>query len=292
MDAEKYKKAGRIHAEVTQEIQERLKTGMKLLEIAEFIEKRILEKGGELAFPVNTSLNDIAAHYVAQHGDTRTVERGDLLKIDIGVHVDGHVADGAFTYCSEKNDLAVIAQKAIDEAVKVIRPGVKVGEVSLAIDETVKKAGLGLIVNLTGHGVDEYQFHAPPTVPNTATNSPVILEEGMVIAIEPFVTESPSQVRESAPVEIYRFLQEKPIRMTEARAILRLIQEHYHSFPFAKRWLYEHFSPFKVSMALRMLETAEAIESYPPLKDVKGQKIAQAEHTVIVGDPPVVITKL
>lgn len=113
----------------------------------------------------------------------------------------------------------------------------------------------------------------------------------MAIAIEPFVAPANGTVRDAAPVEIYRLLRPVPIRMPEARAILLRIQEEYQAFPFAKRWLCDTFSPLKVSMALKHLESAGALESYPPLKDPTGQRIAQAEHTILVGDPPLVITQ-
>lgn len=287
MDAlEGYKRAGKILSEVRASI--KIKPGMKLVEIADSIEQGIRERGGGLAFPVNTSLNEVAAHYVAQYQDQKTVEAGDLLKVDMGAQVEGWIADSAFTYCSEKEPLIQAAEKAIEEAVKVIRPGVTVGEVSQVIEQTVEGAGFGLIVNLTGHGVDQGAFHAPPPIPNIATGSRAVLEEGQAIALEPFLAQDSGQVKESAPCEIYRFLQPKPVRLTEARHMLQLIQEKYEAYPFAKRWLYQHFSPVKVSLALRQLEAAGAIESYPPLKEVSNQRVVQAEHTIIVQEKPIV----
>ena len=289
---EKYKLAGKIGAEVRKEVLGIIKPGMKLLDIAEFIEKGIRDKGGEPAFPVNTSLNELAAHYVAQGGDTTTVEKGDLLKIDIGVHVDGYISDSAFTYCSEKSELAKSAEKSIEAAVEVIKPGVQIGEISKAIEGSISGDGFGVIVNLTGHGLEHNMFHAPPTIPNTATGSSVVLEEGQVIALEPFVAESNGHVKDSAPVGVYRFIQERPVRSMDARKILGVIQEKFGPFPFAKRWLYKDFSPVKVAIALKQLEVLEAVEGFSPLKEASGKRIAQAEHTIIVLDTPIVTTKL
>jgi len=285
----KYMEAGRIHSEVREESLKIIKTGVKILEIAELIEKMVKEKGGGLAFPVNTSLNDIAAHYTPREGDEKTVAEGDLLKIDFGVHLDGYIADGAFTYGG--GDMFRAAEKSIEEAVKVIRPGVKIGEVSQAINEAVKGAGFGLIVNLTGHGLDRNMFHGPPSIPNVATGSNHVLEEGQVIALEPFVVEKNGNVKESAPVEIYRFVMERPVRLAGARKLVKIVQERYGAFPFAKRWLSQDLSAISLSLALRQLEGAGALETYPPLKEAGGQKIAQAEHTVIVEEKPIVTTK-
>ncbi|MBL7160809.1 MAG: type II methionyl aminopeptidase [Candidatus Aenigmarchaeota archaeon] len=287
-----YKKAGKINAEIMKEVLGMIKPGVKLLEIAEFAEGIVEKKGAGLAFPVNTSLNEIAAHYVAGEGDSKTVGEGDLLKIDLGVEVEGYIADAAVTYCSEKNPLVRAAESAVSEAVKVIRPGVLVGDVSQAVEETVKGAGFGLIVNLTGHGLDRNDFHAPPVIPMVATGSKETLEEGQVIALEPFVTERNGHVKESAPTEIFRFLQERPVRSPDARKVLGIIKEEYQGFPFAKRWLCQELSLARASIALRQLEAVQAVETFPPLKDVSGQKIAQHEHTIIVSDPPIVTTKL
>jgi len=287
-DLEKLKKAGAIAKSAKEKALEMLKPGTKLLDVAELIEGEVKKQGGGLPFPVNTSLNELAAHYVARAEDDKTVEAGDLLKVDMGVEVDGFICDTAFTYCSEKEPMIDAAEKAIWDAVKVIRPGTRVGEVSQAIESSVKESGFGVIVNLTGHGLGRYNFHSPPTIPNIATDSTHVLEEGDTIALEPFLVKTNGHVKESAPVEIYRFLQDRPVRLPEARKIIKLVQEKYKSYPFAKRWLYEWFTPVKISLALRQLESVGALESFPPLKEISGQRIVQVEHTIVVSDPPVV----
>jgi methionyl aminopeptidase len=79
--------------------------------------------------------------------------------------------------------------------------------------------------------------------------------------------------------------------MMEARKILSAAREQYHSLPFAKRWLYGFISPVKVSLALKQLEQVGALETYPVLKEISGRKTAQAEHTIIVSELPIVTTK-
>ncbi len=289
---EKYLKAGRICAEIKDELSGILKPGAGLLKIAEAIDRKIQEKGGKPAFPVNISVNEIVAHYTPSANDSRTISPGDLVKIDIGVHVDGYIGDTAFTYCSEPSSLIECSEKCIDAALEVIKPGVAVSRISKAIEDTAKNAGLGLIVNLTGHTLERYVFHGSPSIPNVSNASTHKFKEGDVIALEPFVTQSNGFVKDSGTVEIYRFLRERPVRLPEARRILALARDEYSELPFAKRWLYKHFSPVKVSLALRQLEAAGAIESYPVLKEIEGKKVAQAEHTIIVMDEPVVTTRI
>ena len=148
---EKYKKAGRICWEIKQEVLKMSRPGMKILELGEFIEDSIRKKGGQPAFPVNISINDITAHYTPSWNDERELQPGELVKIDIGAHVDGYIGDMAFTWCTEKNPLVDGAQKLLDAAIAVIRPGVTVGEIGTAIEEKTKELGIGVITNLTGH---------------------------------------------------------------------------------------------------------------------------------------------
>jgi methionyl aminopeptidase len=288
---EKYRKAGEISTKLKTEVLEKIQPGMKILELAEFIENRILQLGGKPAFPVNIGINEITAHYTPKFDDANVIKAGDLVKIDHGIHIDGWVADMAYTYCSEKNDLITAVEKALEAGIKVIKPGTMVSEISQAINEVVQASGYGVVVNLTGHGLDQYVIHGQPTIPNIKNDSREELKEGDVIALEPFVCETNGYVKESEPVEIFSFVQPKPVRLPEARNILDLAGNEYMGLPFAKRWMIKMgLSPFKVSFALRQLEMAEAIRSYPVLKERSGMPVAQAEHTIVVEEKPLVIT--
>ncbi|MCK4335390.1 MAG: type II methionyl aminopeptidase [Candidatus Aenigmarchaeota archaeon] len=288
---EKYKKAGKIGSKIKEEVLERIKPGMKILELAEFIEKRILGLGGKPAFPVNIGINDITAHCTPKFNDETVIKPGDLVKIDQGIHVDGWVADMAYTYCSEKNELIKVVEKALEAGIGVIKPGVKISEISHAISGAVEGSGFGVIVNLTGHGLDQYIIHGPPTIPNMKNDSQQVLKESDVVALEPFVCETNGYVKESEPVEIFSFLQPRPVRLPEARKILDLASNEYNGLPFCKRWLVEKgLSPFKVSFALKQLEVSNSVKSYPVLRERSGLAVAQAEHTIIVKEKPFVTT--
>ncbi len=289
---EKYKKAGRICAEIKKEVFPKLKPGMLILELAEEIEKKIRDKGGKPAFPVNISINDVAAHYTPTLNDETKIGEGELVKVDVGVHVDGYIGDMAFTYCSKPSPLISGAEKVLEKAIGVIKPGVTVAEIGNAIEKAVSELKLGVIVNLTGHTLQRFVFHGRPSIPNVSNNINFSFKEGDVIALEPFITESNGFIKESGAVEIYRHLMDRPVRLTEARKILAMARDEWHSLPFAKRWLYKKFSPVKVSMALRQLEMVGAIETYPVLKEAEGKPIAQAEHTIIVEKEPVVTTRI
>ena len=243
---EKYQHAGRICADARKEAEKMFKPGLKILELAEAIESLIRKNGAEPAFPVNISINEAAAHYTPSANDQRVIEKGDLVKVDVGAHVDGYIGDMAFTLCSEPgNPLIGAAEDALEAGIKAVEPGVTVAEISHAIESSVKKSDLGVIVNLTGHTLDQYVFHGNPSIPNIKNNITHQFKEDDVIALEPFITESNSFVKESGPTEIFRYMQDRPVRLAEAREILRMMRDDYHKLPFAKRWLLKRFSPTK-----------------------------------------------
>ncbi len=295
---EKYLRAGKVLAEAREEaLKKIIKPGAKILDVAEFIEKKILERGCGLAFPVNISIDEQAAHYTPGFNDQREIKEGELVKIDIGAHFDGFVADSAFTYCSQKNSLADGVEKIMQASIGILRPGLAVYEIADAIEPVLKNLGIGLIVNLTGHGVDQNMFHAPPTIPSIKNKINYRLQEGDCIAIEPFACATNGYVKESGTVEIYRYLQDRPVRSQDSRQILDYIKKNFGPFPFAKRWLTRPvndglvgFQPGKVSMALKQLELAGCLETHPVLKEVEGKKVAQAEHTIYIKEKPVITT--
>jgi methionyl aminopeptidase len=288
---EKYLKAGRICATVKKDALKVMKPGVRILEIAELIEGRIASLGGKPAFPVNVSINEIAAHYTPCFNDATEIKENDLVKVDVGTHVDGYIGDMAFTYSSGEDDLVRANEKILQAGIRAIRPGILVSDLGGIIEEAAKAEGVGLIVNLTGHGLDRYVFHGQPTIPNVKNVMDVSIGEGSVIALEPFACRTNGTIKESGVTEIYRFLQRRPVRLPEARRILDLAEKEYHGFPFAKRWLVNQFSPVKVAMSLRQLEQAMALETYPILREVDRKPCSQAEHTIIVKEKPVVTTR-
>ncbi|MBI4020089.1 MAG: type II methionyl aminopeptidase [Candidatus Aenigmarchaeota archaeon] len=286
----KYMEAGRINAQVKAGLMGKARPGVGIMELAELADRVIAEAGAKPAFPINISINEIAAHYTPTPNDGIVIREGDLVKFDVGVQVDGYIADSAFTYCSQRSALVDCVNRAIEKGIAVVKPGAKVSQVADAIEGSVKDAGLGLIVNLTGHYVDRYMFHAPPSVPNVKNQVAHEFREGDALAIEPFVTPSNGYAKETGITEIYRYLQDRPVRLQEARAILAMARDEFHQLPFAKRWLLRKFSPLKVSMALRQLEDVGAIEKYPALREASNKPVAQAEHTLVVTDTGHIVT--
>lgn len=287
-----YKKAGSIAARARELALRKTRPGAMILDIAEEVEAFVVKKGGLPAFPLNISINDIAAHYTPAYNEGKTIQEDDLVKLDVGVHVDGYIGDTAITWSRKPHELVDAVEKVLSEALKILKPGVTIGEIGTVIEETAKSQGVGLILNLTGHTLDRYVFHGQPSILNTANDSTHAFREGDVIALEPFTCPSNGHVRESGITEIYRFLQKRPVRLPEARKIIDLAEKKYSSLPFAKRWLCREISPIKVSLAMRQLDGIVALENYSMLREVSGMPIAQAEHTIIIQDKPIITTRI
>lgn len=288
---ESHIKAGKIAAEVREFSREIVKPGTKLLDIAEEIEALIRKKGGEPAFPVNLSLNELAAHYTPYKNDPIVVPEKAIIKVDVGVHVDGYVADTAHTlfFDDKLKPLADASKAALDAAIEKIKPNALLSDVSAAIEETITSYGFLPVRNLTGHGLERYYLHAEPQVPNVKFTSDYRLKDGQIIAIEPFATNGSGLIKETEPTLIYMVVENKYGRNPDGRTIMNFAQR-FNGLPFAERWLPIE-SRVKVRIAMRELIERGAIYEYPPLKEVAGGMVSQAEHTIIVRDEPLVITK-
>jgi methionyl aminopeptidase len=273
---EKYMRAGKILSEVRAETAKKVKKGATLLSVAEFAENLIREKGGQPAFPVNISRNDEAAHSTPCFDD-ESVFGEDMVKLDIGVHIDGYIADTAITVdLSDHPELVKASEKALADAIKFIHAGVNTVDIGGVIEDAITSFGYKPVVNLTGHGLAQYIQHAPPAIPNKKMPHGVVLEEGDIIAIEPFATDGAGKIYDAGNAEIYHLVSERPIRLPSARKLLEKILE-YKTLPFAKRWLGSN-----VDFAMLALVKANIIMPYPILKEVDGGLISQAEHSLIV----------
>ncbi|QLH76212.1 type II methionyl aminopeptidase [Halosimplex rubrum] len=281
LDSEQYescREAGEILAQVRDEAAERCEVGTGYLEISEWAEDRIRELGGEPAFPVNVSVDEEAAHGAAGPDDDREIGE-DLVKLDIGVHIDGWLADTAVTVdLAGEDELTEASAEALDAALDVVEPGVETGELGAVIEETIEGYGYNPVVNLTGHGLGHWEQHTTPNIPNRAVEQSVELEVGDVVAVEPFATDGGGKVQEGSQEEIFALEREGSVRDRTARKALEQITEEFRTLPFAARWL----DVRRPKMALRRLQRQDIVHGYPVLKEEDGKMVSQKEHTIIV----------
>jgi methionyl aminopeptidase len=282
---EKYVEAGKILQEVMAEAADRVEVGAKQLDVANFAEERIRELGGEPAFPVNISVDEEASH-AAPGADDDTEFGEEMVCLDVGVHVDGHIADAATTVDLSGNpELVEAAEEALDAAVEAVEPGVHTGEIGAEIEDVIEAYGYNPVVNLTGHGVEVYDAHTGPNVPNRGLESGTELQVGDVLAIEPFATDGGGKVTEGSDTEIYEVVGDGNVRDRRARQLLDDL-EQYDGLPFAARWL----DGSRAEMSLRRLVMADVVRSYPVLKEEDGALVSQDEHTLIVTEDGCTVT--
>lgn len=280
---ENYEKAMKIAEDVITYSRKIDFKNKKILNIAEEIENVIRSFGGKPAWPVNININEIAAHYTPDVNDAIILNEGDLVKLDIGVHVKGYIADRAFTVCvgNPSHPLIEASEKALKEAMKLIKPGTKIYEISEVVEDTVNGFGFNTVRNLCGHAVGRFNQHVHPSIPNGKNTIKEEIEVDQVIAMEVFTTNGSGWVTESSPTIIFKYKQDKPVRLFEARKILEMAKYNFDMLPFTRRWI-KDISPMKFDMAINQLTNVDALFDYPPLKEEANGLVAQTEETVIV----------
>jgi len=278
-----YAQANEISRRVFERVEKILKEGMTLLELAKFIEEKIHEFGGSCAFPPNLSVNEIAAHYTPDYNDSTVLKKGDLIKIDIGVHVDGYISDRAKTYIigEKSHELIKVAHEALEEALRLIAPGNRVWQVSSKIEEIVTSYGFNPIRNLSGHGLGRYLIHTSPTIPNSKNSIRYEFKEGDIIAMEVFVTNGEGWVIDKFPALILSLRRLGPVRDKNERRIVDFVYNNFKALPFARRWI-DFFSPTLRDFYLQNLVKKRVLVEYPVLVEKSGGMVAQEEETVIV----------
>lgn len=257
------------------------KPGVSLLELAEKIEAHINDKGGRPAFPVNLGINNVAAHYTPSAEDAAVLPEKCVLKVDLGVHIEGIIVDCArsIDFTGEQGKLVEASRTALENALSVMKAGANSRDVGAEIEKTIKSFGFKPIENLCGHSLEQWTLHAGDEIPNVAMGGS-ILEEGQIFAVEPFASTGSGHVKEATePAEIYSLIGAKNVRMQASRRVLELVAEEYRTLPFAKRWMQE--IPL-MQFAINDLEKQGLVHGYPVLRDEANSLVSQAETTVIV----------
>ena len=296
MQIEDYLKAGKIAGEVRENVRKKNWVGSTLLEICEYVESEIINRGAKCAFPVNTSLNEVAAHYTAEPNDPKTVSDADLVKIDLGAQVNGYIADTAVTvnYDTQYDSLVQAAENALQAAMSMIKVGVKSKDVGRKIQNTIMDMGFKPIANLSGHSLDQYTIHAGKTVPNMWTIGSFSFSENEAFACEPFVTTKNALgfVRNGKIKNIYALVSRKKTKDDEADKLLEYIWNNFNMLPFALRWIVKEWEEKEARKMLDFLIKKKVVKAYAILVEANGKTVAQAEHTFIPTQTGVTITTI
>lgn len=288
MDAsalDSWRKAGRINRECREWAADAIRPGVTIQSVLEGIEQRIYEKGGVPAFPAQSSRNHVAAHFCTGLDEPETYAVGDCVKVDLGVHVDGYIADSALTVDlsddGQWRDLIQASRDALAAAIALAEPGRKVGEIGAAVERTIVGAGFQPVRNLTGHGLARWKVHTAPHIPSYAERSRATLEPGAVVAIEPFSCTGRGMIKEEGRAEV--FMMVRPPKKAKAldKEVLGAITS-WRGLPIARRY-FRDFEPKRVDETFSALIRQGSLMRYPPLVEQPGVMVAQTEHTLYLG---------
>jgi methionyl aminopeptidase len=247
------------------------------------VEEFIRNEGGKVAFPVNVAVNEVAAHYTPRPGEKTKFQHGDLVKIDVGAHVEGRIGDTAKTVEVETNiyeGLILAAKRSLESAIEVVRGGITLATIGSIVERTMNSMGFKPIVNLTGHSIERFNLHAGLSVPNYDDRSKDYIPPGTIVAIEPFATTGLGEVQSWKRSNIYRFVRPRGKLKEGQEKAMKILQENSGGLPFSERWL--SLSLEKPEKPLRGLVRAGSVYSYPILRESSGGMVSQWEHTLYV----------
>ncbi len=286
------RKAGKIVKECREWAVENIRVGVKVSHVLETIEEMTRARGGEPAFPAQSSRNNIAAHYCSPPGDPTSYQEGDCVKVDIGVHVDGYIADSAASVDLSADGrwtpLIEASANALAAAMATVGDGVPVGHVGAAIERTIVSAGFQPVRNLTGHGLARWKVHCAPQIPNYGDKVGAKLKAGSVVAIEPFACTGRGYIRELGKAEVFMMM--RPPRKAKGldRDVLKAIGA-WRGLPVARRY-FDDLDRSAVEDTIAKLARQGALMRFPPLVEEEGVMVAQTEHTMIINNDGIEVT--
>ena len=191
------KENGRIVALTLNYLKEKIKPGIKTIELDKLAEEFIIKNKaipafkGYRGYPGNicTSINNEVVHGIPGE---RVLKEGEIISVDIGVLKDGFYADGAWTFpvgeiSNQNKRLLKVTLKSLEAGISQAQVGNRLGDISSTVQSEAERNGYSVVRDLTGHGIGRH-MHEDPPIPNFGSpGSGLLLKEGMVLAIEPMV---------------------------------------------------------------------------------------------------------
>ncbi|KAL2242348.1 UNVERIFIED_CONTAM: Methionine aminopeptidase 2B [Sesamum indicum] len=273
------RQAAEVHRQVRKYIRQILKPGMLMTDLCETLEntvrKLISENGLQagIAFPTGCSLNWVAAHWTPNTGDKTVLQYDDVMKLDFGTHIDGHIVDCAFTVAFNPmfNPLLEASREATNTGIKEAGIDVRLCDVGAAIQEVMESYEVEIngkvfqvksIRNLNGHSIGPYQIHAGKSVPIVKGGEQTKMEEGEFYAIETFGSTGKGYVREDLECSHYMKnfdVGHIPLRLPRAKQLLATINKNFSTLAFCRRYL-DRLGETKYLMALKNLCDAGIVQ--------------------------------
>lgn len=234
------------------------------------------------AFPLGISVNHIAAHDSCNPQDTRIIYVGDVVKIDVGLHIEGYIIDTARTFvvghtpCPQKEALLSATRRATLNIIDHLYPGMNISDIhTLATDLTVPEYNITPITYLSSHSVDRYQVHSGQILPFTPKkNVNGIIQKG-TYAIETFATTGPGRCIEGDKINHFSLSEhDKGKIINKVHSFVRA----RNGLPFSSLWIYKVFGT-RGLLQLQELKKKGLLITYPPLMDKPGSLVSQYENT-------------
>ncbi|PMB64650.1 Methionine aminopeptidase 2-1 [Beauveria bassiana] len=304
-----YRKSAEIHRQVRHWVQETVKPGHTLTEIAVGIEDGVrallgnqcLEPGASLrsglGFPTGLSLNHCVAHYTPNPGQKDVVlQHDDVMKVDFGVQINGWIVDSAFTLAFNPmyDDLLAAVKDATNTGIKTAGIDVRICDVSAAIQETMESYEVEIrgkvypvkpVRNLCGHDIKQYHIHGKKMIPFIKNSDVTKMEEGEVFAIETFGSTGRGYTREENGIYGYGLNDDAPSHvhfpLSSANRVFKTVKENFGTLVFARRYL-DRLGVDRYVAGLNCLVANGILEAYAPLVDIAGSYSAQFEHTILL----------
>ncbi|CDK27837.1 unnamed protein product [Kuraishia capsulata CBS 1993] len=297
-----FRKGAEIHRRVRKYAQSVIKPGMTMIEVAETIENGVRTMSeadgltGGMGFPCGVSLNHCAAHYTPNAGDKTVLSYEDVMKVDFGVHVNGHIIDCAWTHTFDRkyDPLLDAVRAATNTGIREAGIDVRLTDIGEAIQETMESHEIELdgkvypvkcIRNLNGHNIKPYRIHGGKSVPIVKNGDNTKMEEGETFAIETFGSTGRGYVVGQGECSHYAKNTDSPpntpIRLARAKQLLATLDKNFGTLPFCRRYI-DRLGEEKYLLALSQLCKSGIVNEYPPLMETKGAYTAQYEHTILL----------
>lgn len=346
---EDFRKAALIHKIARKKALMMLYSGAKLADLVDAVEDIIIKmckqdkktyfsKGSlndncaGIAFPVGVNINNVVAHdskTVSVNGiiDDRKFFVGDVVKIDIGVHINGRIIDSAFTHIVTEepgihdelnvyNSVLEASRDSMFTAIKMAGPDQKLLEISESIDEIIKSYEVDLsgdsiaikpVKGIGGHNIKRYQIHGGKLIlcePDPELQGDDKMEEGEIYAIETYASTGYGTITQNSEMNACtHFMETSKEDVEKNKAITKKDKKFFgktdlynwlstrKGLPFSSSWLDQKTIP-KLDKAFKLGIPSGQLIAYPPLFDENNSVVAQFEHTLYVGDNHVEIFSL
>jgi curved DNA binding protein len=301
----KYKASAKIANNVLAWVIKGAKPGAKIVQLCTEADKQIIEATGKefkgkniekgSAFPTCISPNNVVGHLSPPEEDTTELQEGDLIKIDLGVHIDGWTATGAHTMVVGKPEVSgraaeVLAatQTAFEAALRTIRPGKHIADVAPMLAKVVEAYDCHLVEGVLSHEQKRFVIDGNKCVLNKPTPEMRVedgeFEENEVYAIDIVVStgEGKTKVLDEKQTTVYkRALDERySLKLKAARQIFKEISDRFPALPFTTRALPTQGGAAR--LGLTECVGHGLLQPYPVLYEKAGELVAQLKSTVLL----------